>query len=66
MIDYLLIIVFVKDYILLLIEFRMYKFKDIKFFLFRWEVLRMRLVKLIDIFELEEMRIKIKNWLLVI
>ena len=49
-----------KDYLLPLTEFRLQKFKRIKSFNMHRETLRIRLAKLIDISELEEIKEKIK------
>jgi len=59
-VDNVLTIVSAKDYLLPLTEFRIQKFKKIKNFTLRRESLRIRLAKLIDISELEDIKTKIK------
>ena len=59
-IENVLTIVSAKNYLLPLIEFRLQKFKKIKKFTLRRDSLRIRLAKLIDVKELEQIRTKIK------
>lgn len=59
-VENVLTLVSAKDYLLPLTEFRIQKFKSIKNFSLRRESLRIRLAKLIDISELEQIKTKIK------
>lgn len=59
-VENVLTIVSAKDYLLPLTEFRLQKFKSIKKFTLRRDSLRIRLAKLIDVKELEQIRAKIK------